>query len=315
MNNENDISTKEAENSKYDIYPIVPTQTTIAIERIITLFYFEYTKDFVYRGETHDFWELLFVDKGQVEVMADTEGYQLEQGDIIFHKPNEFHSIWANGKIAPNLIVATFVSESPSMQFFENKILKVKDDEKSVLAKMIQERARCINKGLDEDFTMDDIKADEVFGAQQLIKIYLQILLISLVRNNTAVNHEERISLLARHRVEDDIVKRMINFMNENIGANLSLDDFSKEFALSRTRLKSLFHENMDTSIIHFFRCLKIEKAKDLMREKKYNFTEIAEILGFSSISYFSNVFSQIAHMTPTEYITSVKFKSESANL
>ncbi|NLV35802.1 MAG: AraC family transcriptional regulator [Clostridiaceae bacterium] len=34
------------------------------------------------------------------------------QGEIIFHKPKEFHNIWANGKVAPNLIVIAFECSS-----------------------------------------------------------------------------------------------------------------------------------------------------------------------------------------------------------
>ena len=76
-----------------------------------------------YTGEKHDFWELVYVDKGELEVAADYEGYKLKEGDIIFHKPNEFHNLWANGISAPNVLVISFVCHSPMMSFFENKIM------------------------------------------------------------------------------------------------------------------------------------------------------------------------------------------------
>ena len=38
----------------------------IAIDSIITIHYFEYMKDFVFHGESHDFWEFLYVDQGSV---------------------------------------------------------------------------------------------------------------------------------------------------------------------------------------------------------------------------------------------------------
>ena len=100
-------------------------QEVISLDKIITIYYFEFASDYVFQGEKHDFWELLYVDKGEVEIMADTEGYRLEQGDIVFHKPNEFHSVWANGTIAPNIVVISFECLSQSMNFFENKILQL----------------------------------------------------------------------------------------------------------------------------------------------------------------------------------------------
>ena len=43
----------------------------IAIDSIITIHYFEYMKDFVFHGESHDFWEFLYVDQGSVIVQAE----------------------------------------------------------------------------------------------------------------------------------------------------------------------------------------------------------------------------------------------------
>lgn len=297
--------------AKKDKFPRIKLEKVIEVERIVSLFYFEYAKDFVFPGESHDFWEFLYVDKGQAEVMADTEGYQLEQGEIIFHKPNEFHSVWANGKIAPNLIVVSFVCNSPAMKFFENKILKAGEQEKTILANLIKERTLCFDKRLNEFITEKDKRPDEVFGAQQLIKIYLEMLLITFIRNNTAVQNQDRVSFLTRRRVEDDLVNRIICFMKENIDKNLSIDDFCEEFGLSRTRIKDLFREKLNTGIIQYFRHLKIEKAKELIREENYNFSEIADKLGFSSVHYFSNVFKKITDMTPSEYAISVKSKAE----
>ena len=58
----------------------------IAIDSIITIHYFEYMKDFVFHGESHDFWEFLYVDQGSVIVQAGENHFRMEAGDII--KPN-----------------------------------------------------------------------------------------------------------------------------------------------------------------------------------------------------------------------------------
>ena len=42
----------------------------ITIPAIITIHYFEYMKDFAFKGESHDFWEFLYVDKGNILVRA-----------------------------------------------------------------------------------------------------------------------------------------------------------------------------------------------------------------------------------------------------
>lgn len=78
-------------------------QHSIDIDAIITLHYFEYMKNFEFKGESHNFWEFLYVDKGTVAVRADDTWTTLYTGDIIFHQPNEFHAITLSpsGKIHP----------------------------------------------------------------------------------------------------------------------------------------------------------------------------------------------------------------------
>lgn len=80
-------------------------------------------KCFHFDGERHDFWEFQCVDKGAAEVITDNGTYTLTRSQVIFHRPNEFHTLKANGRTAPNIIVISFACNSPCMKFFENKIL------------------------------------------------------------------------------------------------------------------------------------------------------------------------------------------------
>ena len=76
---------------------------SIDIDAIITLHYFEYMKNFEFKGESHNFWEFLYVDKGTIAVRADDTWTTLKTGDIIFHQPNEFRpAIWA-GQLTPTV--------------------------------------------------------------------------------------------------------------------------------------------------------------------------------------------------------------------
>ena len=59
---------------------------------------------------------------------------------------------------------------------------------------------------------------------------------------------------------------------------------------------------------------MKIEFAKQLIREDQMNFTQISDFLGYSSIHYFSRQFKKITGMTPSEYSSSIKALSERRN-
>ena len=51
----------------------------IKISRLYTVHYFEYSKRFSFTGESHDFWELVYADKGDCTVFADDKSFVLEQ--------------------------------------------------------------------------------------------------------------------------------------------------------------------------------------------------------------------------------------------
>jgi len=283
----------------------------LPVKRIVTVHYFEFARDYVFEGEKHDFWEFLYVDKGEVEVMADTQGYKLKQGEIIFHKPNEFHNVWANGKVAPNLVVIAFECKSPAMKFFENKIMSIGDNERNLLAMIVKEARNAFSSPLD-DSSLEKLerRPKAPFASEQIIKICLEQFLISLVRKGNSINMESRLSTAAKERSYDDMCKRIISYLEENVSANLAFDDVCRYSGLSRTNLKVMFKEKTGTGVMEFYKNLKIETAKKMIREGMFNFTEIADRLGYASIHYFSRQFKKMTDMTPSEYAKSVKVKA-----
>ena len=53
------------------------------VERIITLFYMEMSKSFHYDGESHDFWEMVYIDKGQMLCTADKNRFLLKRRQLL----------------------------------------------------------------------------------------------------------------------------------------------------------------------------------------------------------------------------------------
>ena len=100
-------------------------EKVINIEKIITIFYMELSKSFAYEGEKHDFWEMVYIDKGEMLCTADKNRFILKSGEMTFHKPNEFHNLSGNNDVAPNVSIITFECHSRAMRYFEGKIFKL----------------------------------------------------------------------------------------------------------------------------------------------------------------------------------------------
>ncbi|MCS7460612.1 AraC family transcriptional regulator [Paenibacillus doosanensis] len=279
---------------------------TIAIESLITMYYFEFGKNYVFSGERHDFWEIVYVDKGEVEVLADSRRHILGQGTIIFHKPNEFHSFYAHKDTAPNLIVVTFDCRSEAMKYFEDRVISLGDTERNLLAQIVKEGAEAFYFPF--RYPLFSIRRDDaLIGSEQLIKLYLETLLIRLLRRNRPESAKPVLSSASREKDNQNLTVRIIQFLEEHADGNPTLEEISASLHIAKTRLKDIFKKETGYSIKEYFAKLKIEKAKQLIRGESSSMTEIARQLGFSSVHYFSKAYKKATGMSPTEYSRTVR--------
>ena len=276
----------------------------IKISRLYTVHYFEYSKRFSFTGESHDFWELVYADKGDVTVFADDKSFVLEQGNVIFHKPNEWHNVRANGVDAANITIITFASPSKAMSFFENKILSVGQKQKELLSKIVSEYTNAFKTPLNDPYTTHlERRSDAAVASEQLIKLFLCEFLILFVRNDPSGRQRTVRSIHS----SDATLNLLINYMEQNITKTVTLKELMEYSGTNRTAIENIFRENLGRGAVEYFLILKIELAKKYLREDNYNITQISEILGYSSIHYFSRQFKKITGMTPTEYLLSIK--------
>lgn len=288
----------------------IPTvmRREITVDAIVTVHYFEHAKNYVFEGEKHDFWELVYVDKGCLEAVSEDQGFELQQGQILFHKPNEFHNLYANGTVAPNVVIVTFVCKSPAMAFFENKITYVTTRQREFLARIIEESKRAFTGPLGDPYTLQMPRnPDAPFGCEQLINLYLETLLIDMVRNAAPESQRPKPSSSIKTRSDNDMVSRIIRYMEEHLCDNLSFSAICQYSAQSATNLKTIFKSVTGQGVMEYYRNLKIDQAKILLRESNGNITQIADNLGYTSVQYFSRHFKQATGMTPREYTLSVQ--------
>lgn len=291
-------------------YRMTELHEEFQIKRIVSIHYFEYMSDFIFSGESHNFWEFLCVDKGEADITADREHLTLQRGNIIFHKPNEFHGVAANGTIAPNLVVIGFECGDPAMSFFENKVLNVDENDRALIAQIISEARSNYSTVLDDPY-LEQLKRAEhpPFGAEQMIKIHLEQLLIRLYRR-----YSDELQKYSREQdaaPDDELYQSILTYFENHLAEPMTIQRICQDHLLSPTQLKRLFRRHNSSGVLEKFNAMKIEHAKQLIRNQKNNFTQIADQLGYGSIHYFSRQFKQVTGMTPTEYATSIKQLAE----
>ena len=222
--------------------PLHP-QKPLSVEALYTVHYFEYSGSYAFPGETHDFWEFLYVDKGEVLVTSQDQKLTLHQGQVIFHKPNEFHNVEANGIVAPNLIVISFSCKSPSMEFFHDRIASITQSQKRILANLLAEARNSFASPLDNPYQNQLLLKDEILpGSLQMIASYLEQFLILLMRSaeNQTTSTREFEPLFDK---SEALYETILAYFHQNIASHLTTDQICKDNLISEAQLKKMFHQ------------------------------------------------------------------------
>lgn len=284
-------------------------EQTLTIKKIYSIHYFQFAAGYIFPGEKHNFWEMVYIDQGEADIGAGNKIFRLVQGRVIFHKPNEFHSIWADRGKGPNIIVISFETSSPAMRYFSGKQFVLDLQQRKLLSQIIAEAELCFGHVL--DIPIDpQLKplSSAPFGSQQLIGMYLMQLLILLIRNRTVDDHPNTVNnvRLTQDQSAHETIEQITRLMRASPDGSLTLDHICKSSGIGLTALKKCFQKYNHTGIMEHYRMIRLTEAKRLLREGKLNISQISEKLGYSSVHYFSTQFKRVIGLTPSDYIKMV---------
>lgn len=290
-----------------------PTKPSFALEipKIYTIHYFEYHKDFTFAGESHDFWELMYVDRGEIIATADDKNFVLKQNQLVIYAPGEFHSIHANNITAPNTIIVSFECNSRYMHNLKEQTFYINEYMRSMLAGIVREAKKAYSNNLSDPEYQKLIKNKKMpvgtdgFASEQMISCYLQLLLIELLRGG-GYNRQTKNSTLQNNEFTNKF-EMISDWIDNHIDKKFTISDLCAECITNKQTLENIFKSNTGMSVIEFCRKRKIDFAKKYLREDTLNITQISEKLGFSSVHYFTRTFKKIENMTPSEYAKSTK--------
>ena len=282
-------------------------QSIVNVSRIVTVHEFEYDRNFVFLGEKHDFWEMVYVDKGCVRIKRDEEEITLSQGGIVFHEPNEFHSIRAEDS-APNFVVITFVCNSPSMMYLKKYTTSISKTLRGFVSAIMAEAENVYGVAKNTpNLKKLNKKPNATIGGEQMIKTYLEQLLILLIRGITERGDSNIFP--SKESMESHLVTATKNYIENHLEEEIRINEICHSIGYSKSYLSRLFREQTGNTIAHYAVGRKIKAAKQLIREGDMNFAEISDRLAFDNPQYFSSVFKRYMGMTPTEFKDSLSYK------
>ena len=246
---------------------------------------------------SHQEWELNFVTEGEGKLGTDRSQYRMESGDIVLLCPYTLHAIESTERIVYHTVV------------FHSNMLGITGDRcySEEIAPFMNHNAELIY------IKPDNVYYEELHRAAQMV--------VTCAKGNTArldlrmksellrflwFAGESGACVTTESDMENDQIRQVIDFIHDNYGEPLSLEEMAEQANLSKSWFMQRFKETTGISAMEYLNRLRVQKVCEQILDGK-GISEIAFACGFRNLSNFNRIFKNIVGMTPREYLYQYK--------
>ena len=126
-------------------FTLQPSIIEMDVSSIANLQYFEFKDAFHSNQDSHNFCELVYVDKGRVEISSDHYVGEMSQGAMIIHTANQRHSLTCNDDTSPNIIIIGFECTAQALDRLTYFPIRLTDELQKKLAEMLMPKMHIRN--------------------------------------------------------------------------------------------------------------------------------------------------------------------------
>lgn len=281
-------------------YIRVPLTNLVRVKKIITCFSFKGTADYRSGTESHDFWELVCPRRGRLIAREEGKEMSLSAGEAVLHAPGALHGLHGDGKNPLDFFIITFESSSPVLQGLAGRPCLISAESRPLIDRIMEER----NDSFEADFMPLTLRTDSPIGGPQMIQLYLEQLLIGILRTEAA--SEKTRLFTSRKEMERRVAADIRKYLEEHLCDRMDMEELCRRFHYGKSRLSAIFREAYGESVMHVYLQSKIELAEKLLRTTEKNIADIAAELQFDSPQYFSRIFRRYTGVCPRDYRTNL---------
>ncbi len=234
-------------------------------------------------------YELLYVYEGSMNVSLSSGNCSMQAHDLILYRAD---AVSLSIESSCSYLTVIFDVNQRKTLHILNHLFHCTSEMQQVLWKLLIE------------------SFEHSYYTRTLLVCYLQETLLLLLQFYETVSHQTLLS--DSHSSRNDLLSEILAYMNNRIAEPITIEEICHEFFISRSSLQALFKTHLNTSPKNYLLNIKLQKSKELIRENQYTISEIAYMLGFSSIHYFSRLFKKYFNTTPSAYVKKI---SESQNI
>lgn len=240
----------------------------------------------------HTYFQLFGISEGRGQLLVEEEKFDILPQQLYLIRPQQNHAVVTNERTPLHILDIKFAIHN---QMLFEELLKIRQP------------------FVPKNFTWFTQSFEKIFKESQSQQLHyhsivcntLYEVLVRIIREQSGAEPIPAPSPfsdppVAEYRGID--VAALIDYIRFNYTHIISLDDLSCAAHVNKTTLSNMFKELFDTTPIRYINALRLQKAKELLSNTTIGIGEIAELIGFQSIHYFSRFFKEKENCTPIEY-------------
>lgn len=245
----------------------------------------------------HDAFEIFYLVSGELSYFVGDKTYHLVSGMLLFINVNEIHKLVNSSGAAFERItlqfkrefIADLLPKEGNFDVFstfqsDTHLLRLDGSEQSTV------------EGLFDRMVHESLRQPP--GYAYYVKILLIELLIYLKRKADSSQHQHAACPQQVHPKSIAIV----NFINENYSQRITLDSISRQFYISPSYFCKMFKDSTGFTLVEYVNNVRIKEARLLLRNTDAKMGDIAERVGFESLTHFGRIFKELTGYTPLKY-------------
>lgn len=245
----------------------------------------------------HGSYEMMYIISGERKLFINDRVYRLRAGELVLIYPNVLHRAVNTCAQTPGCerLVIRFNDEIFLQPHVPDSLFQSRNKNDNLVV-----RLDIVPKSLFEDMIYEMLA--EAQRCNTTAEIIVQALIMKMVVQISRSKLQHHKNHLEPENSKHQLMMNIIGYMNQSYSEPLSLSSVADCFYISSGYLSRIFKEITGFTFTEYLSSIRIREAKKLLMDTRLKVTQIADQVGYGSITQFGRVFKQITGHPPLYY-------------
>lgn len=246
----------------------------------------------------HYYSEIIYIDKGSVNVKCNDREFTLNEGELCYFYPLQLHEITCSGHNEVCHSVIKFdihsinIPKAHLSRMFDYFVRRTNDNDYCLIVRNTLSVSEEIKKTVSS--IIDEYRTENEFHLMS-VQALIQNLLILIARNVNKVI----IPVAKKHKDEEFSFFHILEYIDTHSNEPLEINKLASMCHMSYSNFAKLFREQYGRSCKEYINYIRLNKAQELLINTEYDLNYIAMETGFYDCSHFIRTYKKWRGITP----------------